>query len=34
MSKTVLICARFFEGLNGTLTGLAEILIEDGGVAE
>ena len=34
MSKTVLICGRLFDGLSDTLTGPAEILIENGVIAE
>ncbi|MGH7985932.1 MAG: amidohydrolase family protein [Candidatus Binataceae bacterium] len=34
MSKTVLICARVFDGLGDALTGPAEILIEDGVIAD
>jgi hypothetical protein len=34
MSKTVLICARLFDGLNDTLAGPAEILIEDDVIAD
>jgi imidazolonepropionase-like amidohydrolase len=34
MSKTVLICARFFDGLSDTLAGPAEILIENGVIAD
>jgi imidazolonepropionase-like amidohydrolase len=34
MPKTVLICARVFDGLNDVLAGPAEILIEDGVIAD
>jgi imidazolonepropionase-like amidohydrolase len=34
MSKTVLMCARLFDGVNDTLAGPAEILIEDGVIAD
>jgi imidazolonepropionase-like amidohydrolase len=34
MSKTVLVCARVFDGLGDALTGPAEILIEDGDIAD
>jgi imidazolonepropionase-like amidohydrolase len=34
MSKTVLICARLFDGLSDTLAGPAEILIENGVIAD
>jgi imidazolonepropionase-like amidohydrolase len=34
MSKTVLICARLFNGMSDTLTGPAEILIENGVIAD
>ena len=34
MSQTVLMCARLFDGVNDTLAGSAEILIEDGVIAD
>ena len=34
MSKTVLICERVFDGLSDTLTGPAEILIDNGVIAD
>ena len=34
MPKTVLVCARLFDGLSDTLAGPAEILVEDGVIAE
>src|ERR1700674_3672074 len=34
MSKSVLICGRLFDGLNDTLTGPSEILIENGVIAD
>lgn len=34
MSKTVLICRRLFDGLSDRLTGPAEILIENGVIAD
>jgi len=34
MSKTVLICARLFDGLSDTIAGPSEILIEDGIIAD
>jgi imidazolonepropionase-like amidohydrolase len=34
MAKTVLICARLFDGLSDTLTGPTEILVDDGLIAD
>jgi imidazolonepropionase-like amidohydrolase len=34
MSKTVLVCARLFDGLSDTLSGPTEILIENGVIAD
>jgi imidazolonepropionase-like amidohydrolase len=34
MSKTVLVCARLFDGLSDTLPGPTEILIENGVIAD
>ncbi len=34
MSKSVLICGKLFDGLDDTLTGPSEILIENGVIAD